>query len=297
MSENNYCVYRHRNLTNGKFYIGITKQNPERRWRNGEGYIRNEYFTKAIQKYGWDGFEHKILYNHLSKEQAEEIEILLIAFYNSSYYKNGYNIETGGSGKNKITYSTRKKMSESRKGRVISEEQKEKLRKSSTKMWENPKIREKILNTRKKNGNEILRATKVYCEGKEFQTVKECAEYYNIPYSRMFQWVNGNMDLPKEWFDKGLHKEDKTMENYKIQVPRNGKDNKPKKVYCEDKEFPSSKECAEYYGTVKRGTMANWLNGKSPMPQEWYDKGLRQEGKQMTDYKIQKRKQNKINNK
>ena len=58
LSENNYKVYIHINTTNGKRYYGITCQEVEKRWKNGKGYYKNKYFTKAINKYGWDNFEH-----------------------------------------------------------------------------------------------------------------------------------------------------------------------------------------------------------------------------------------------
>lgn len=51
----NYKVYIHTNIINGKIYVGITKQRPERRWKNGWGYYDKTgraYFWKAIQKYG-----------------------------------------------------------------------------------------------------------------------------------------------------------------------------------------------------------------------------------------------------
>lgn len=35
---NNYIVYKHI-FPNNKIYIGLTRQKPERRWRNGDGYI------------------------------------------------------------------------------------------------------------------------------------------------------------------------------------------------------------------------------------------------------------------
>ena len=31
-------IYEHKNKIDGKCYIGVTKQKPEIRWRNGKGY-------------------------------------------------------------------------------------------------------------------------------------------------------------------------------------------------------------------------------------------------------------------
>ena len=47
-----YCVYKHTS-PNGMVYIGITRQNPIKRWMNGKGYSYNTYFYNAILKYGW----------------------------------------------------------------------------------------------------------------------------------------------------------------------------------------------------------------------------------------------------
>lgn len=91
----NYKVYYHKNKINGKYYIGITKkENPEKRWRKGEG-NKNQFFYKAIQKYGWDNFEHKILFDGLTIKEAKEKEIELIKKYNT-LAPNGYNIGRGG---------------------------------------------------------------------------------------------------------------------------------------------------------------------------------------------------------
>ena len=89
-----FLVYKHTNKENGKVYIGITSQEPKRRWQNGAGYY-GTYFYNAIQKYGWDGFEHEILLEGLTKEQAEEIETDLIAKYGSANRENGYNVSLG----------------------------------------------------------------------------------------------------------------------------------------------------------------------------------------------------------
>ena len=95
--EKTYCVYKHTNILNGKIYIGITSQQPERRWKNGYGYEGNEYFYRAIQKYGWnEGFEHEIIVDGLTKEQACAIEIELIQAYDSTNSNKGYNFSSGG---------------------------------------------------------------------------------------------------------------------------------------------------------------------------------------------------------
>ena len=91
-----YVVYCHTNKINGKKYIGITSKKPEYRWANGEGYYHNSHFYSAIKKYGWHNFTHEILYYDLKKEDAFEIEKMLIAEYETTDENKGYNIGTGG---------------------------------------------------------------------------------------------------------------------------------------------------------------------------------------------------------
>lgn len=96
----NYKVYMHINKINSKKYIGITKQKPKERWQNGYGYIGCTVFYNAIKKYRWDSFEHKILIDNLSKEEACETEIKLIKQYKTTDRNFGYNISLGGDGVN-----------------------------------------------------------------------------------------------------------------------------------------------------------------------------------------------------
>lgn len=113
--ERSYTVYKHTSPS-GKCYIGITGQNPpEKRWQNGRGYKHNKYFSSAISKYGWDNFSHEILLSNLTKKEAEESEIKLIAKYKSSDRNFGYNLDFGGSGAGKMSDETKKKLSESHK--------------------------------------------------------------------------------------------------------------------------------------------------------------------------------------
>lgn len=96
MPENKYIVYCHTNKKNNKKYIGITCQKAQRRWKSGWGYLSSPYFLNAIKKYGWDNFTHEVLFENLSKEDAENKEIELIAKYNLTNKKYGYNSRHGG---------------------------------------------------------------------------------------------------------------------------------------------------------------------------------------------------------
>lgn len=113
-----YTVYKHTNKINNKVYIGITGRKVERRWCKGIGYRPKKpthvaYFYNAILKYGWDSFEHEILYSNLTKEEAELKEIALIHNYQSNVRVFGYNIDLGGNSRGKLSEETKKKVSDS----------------------------------------------------------------------------------------------------------------------------------------------------------------------------------------
>ena len=59
--ERKWCVYVHINKINGKRYVGITCQNPNKRWNNGEGYKTQQTIYRAIQTYGWDTFQPLVI--------------------------------------------------------------------------------------------------------------------------------------------------------------------------------------------------------------------------------------------
>ena len=129
-----YFVYRHVNKINNKQYIGITCQHPpENRWgRNGINYKESPHFWSAICKYGWDNFEHEILFSNLTKADACAKEIELIRQYHTQDKQFGYNIYEGGQTPS-IPQETRRKMSSSMMGnkngfgKKCSEETKKKI--------------------------------------------------------------------------------------------------------------------------------------------------------------------------
>lgn len=111
---NNYKLYVHI-APNGKRYYGITKTSPKERWKNGKGYNNNQYFTRAIKKYGWNNIKHIILFDSLTETEAKELEQYYIQWYNTADRKYGYNISLGGESNNH-SEETKQKMSESKKG-------------------------------------------------------------------------------------------------------------------------------------------------------------------------------------
>lgn len=140
---NNYCVYKH-TTPSGKVYIGITKQDVNKRWKNGNGYKLCTAFYRAILKYGWDNIKHDVLITGLTENEACALEVELVAEYNSADPRYGYNLTYGGehytpnnewrkraSESHKRFYSNnpeaRAKISESKTGRKASQSTKNKM--------------------------------------------------------------------------------------------------------------------------------------------------------------------------
>lgn len=98
MNDRIWFVYKHINKINGKIYIGITREKkPENRWKNGLGYKHSSHFWAAIQKYGWNNFNHEVVASGLTEQEACYMEIDLIKKYKSNNNQFGYNIAEGGS--------------------------------------------------------------------------------------------------------------------------------------------------------------------------------------------------------
>lgn len=132
--EKDYVVYEHV-FPNNKKYIGITCRPLKQRFKNGYGYVHNKHMMNAIKKYGWKNVKHNILAKNLSKSEAETLEIKLIKKYNLTNRLNGYNIELGGKGANRINEETRAILREkcsgknnARYGVEVSKETRQKMR-------------------------------------------------------------------------------------------------------------------------------------------------------------------------
>lgn len=215
-----YTVYKHISPS-GKIYVGITKQLLNRRWQSGNGYKNNEYFYKAILKYGWDNFKHEILFTGLTREQAEAKEIELIKLYNSTDSQYGYNLREGGSicsfseqsiekmrfshlG-HKHTDEEKKKISKSLAGRKISSGMLGKKHSEKTKrlMGEAHKgivltdeQKQKISKSRQGKcvGEKNHKSKKVInlTTGEVFTTISDACNKYNLSHGNVISVCNGN---------------------------------------------------------------------------------------------------------
>lgn len=161
------CIYVHKNLINNKYYIGQTiKANPEKRWQNGSGYKTSSKFYRAIQKYGWENFEHIILETEIPITLLNEKEAYWIKYYNS--IENGYNILPGGN------------------NHLCTEEIKRHIREGWTKELRNKQSERytgngnPMYNTHR-TGKSAPRQTAVVCinTGKFFHTIKEASDWSN----------------------------------------------------------------------------------------------------------------------
>ena len=222
--EMNYKVYVHINKVNGKRYYGITRTEVEERWKNGKGYKRHEYFTRAIEKYGWnEGFEHIVIARGLTEEEAKWLEIELIREWDTRNKDKGYNITKGGDDNPMNNEEVRKKASESHKGMTLSEETKKKM----------SKVRKG-----KQTGKNNPRATKVYCVELDmyFDTVRQGAKFVGCSDRTISAVLTGKNKTAKGYH--WIYAEDvNNMAVYIIEL---------------DKYFDSINKCAEFLKCSRR---------------------------------------------
>lgn len=93
-----WSIYKH-TFPNGKCYIGLTKQDPAIRFKNGYGYETCPLMWNAIQKYGWESIETTWLHTNIDDlAVAAYLEREAIKQYHSNEREFGYNLANGGQG-------------------------------------------------------------------------------------------------------------------------------------------------------------------------------------------------------
>lgn len=265
MNKINYTVYAHINKTNGKIYVGITSKKPKIRWgKDGIGYRSCRYFYNAIKKYGWNNFDHEIIAEHLTEEEAKNFEKTLISKLELKNNQLGYNLTDGGDGTvgRVITDEIRKNLSMAQQGKHIGSDNQfygkhhsEETKKHLSKMKKG-----------KYKGKDSWRSKKVICinTGVIFDTIIEAAKYYDIQIASIVLNCQGKMHCGGEfngekliwsYYDDNYNKEDYANFTYK----RPGTIS----VICltNGKTFQSSAEAERYYG-ISRSQILNCCKGR-----------------------------------
>ena len=241
-------IYKIENTVNGKVYIGQTTSSFNKRYkREGVGIERvynhhkslkernihyNVHLLGAIEKYGFEAFtvdeEFDVAY---SKEQLDSLEKKYIKEFNC--VDNGYNNTDGGSN-GKHSEESRKKMSESRKGKYCGENSPN----YGKPMSEEQKRKISEARKGKRCGENHPRYGKHYTEEEKIQMSEKAKERWNDPEDRRKM-----SEIRKV---KYCGEENPNFGNHKLAGRNNPR---ARKVIClnENKVFNTGKECAEYY--------------------------------------------------
>lgn len=157
---------------NNKKYCGYTSQQPERRWgKNGSGYTRCPLVYRAIQKYGWENIDKKIIFTTYNQDEAFMKEKEIIAQYHLQNSNYGYNLDEGGRPHGN--------------GEFITEEIRKKYSEHAKKLWADPQFREARLK-----------------ELKSRKPTQQCIEASKIATSKRRKGVPPSNIIPVEQLDK-----------------------------------------------------------------------------------------------
>lgn len=193
--DKKWCVYLHivhADCGYDKYYVGITSQSVNRRWKNGYGYKNDSYFGRAIKKYKWENIEHIILENELSESEAKIKEQYYIKKYKSSNTNYGYNLTFGGEGTlgHNLSEDTKKKISIANSGTNSSWYGKHHSDSDKKKISENNKG--KHIGKKSKLHKEVFQYsldTGYFIKG--YECVREAERETSIPHDRISRCCNG----------------------------------------------------------------------------------------------------------
>lgn len=134
-------IYKIVNKINNKLYIGKDESNSSRYMGSGK------LIKRAIIKYGLDNFTKEVIEECSDSETLQEREKFWIEKYKSQNPEIGYNISPGGDGGDTISNnpdreSIIKKITDKMKGRIFTEDHKNKLKENHNS--KNPEVAKKI---------------------------------------------------------------------------------------------------------------------------------------------------------
>lgn len=242
-----YCIYAHINPTNDMVYIGLSKD-VDKRWAHKEkGYKHCPKFYAALQKYGWNHFLHIVIFDELTREEANQREKMWIKFYKDG--GKSYNITDGGEGV---------------LGKPLTKYQKKCLRDGYNKYYSNLTVEEK--NAITKHNKEIrrkLQGKPVYAFDAntkelvaEYNSISEAAEALHTTYCCIKRAAAGKVPWASGYLWSFSPKINPNNPIYKRRKSRKGP------LFCYNlkgefiKEFSSMKEAVEFVNGIHAGISA-----------------------------------------
>jgi group I intron endonuclease len=182
-----WCLYTITNQVNGKQYIGISSR-VARRWIEHKSGHGSKLVYQAIKKYGLDALKFDI-FCEACEEDIKKLEVAMIEKYDA-LAPNGYNLTLGGEGSLgwKPSEETRRKMSESRTGKLNGMHGKKHSEETRRAMSEKAKGRKnpsRNLMNLDLTGAANPRARRVLVEGVEYGCMKDAAEAIGIKPSAL----------------------------------------------------------------------------------------------------------------
>lgn len=160
-----------------KIYIGQS-QNILKRFAQYKRYSceHQDYLYHSLKKYGADKHIFEIIHV-CSCEELDDLEIYYIDLYQSFNSKHGLNLKSGGLTRGELSDYSRRKIGKAHKGKTISEECREKLRKANlgkkTHSEEyKQKLRERMMGNKytlgQKQSKETIEKRRVHLKGRVF---------------------------------------------------------------------------------------------------------------------------------
>ena len=245
-----YCI---KNLKNGKMYIGQSTNIINRISTHKRNIFKKNYpIYSDIRKIGIENFSFEIV-EECEKENLDILEKKYIEKFNT-YSEDGYNRTTGGNKGYK---------------KEISEETKEKIRKTLTGKKINLSVEARNKKIEKFTGKNNINAKKVIFYDKEYETIKELSVFLKISQTLLRNYLNGIIGCEQYIVDGNLRYENKNS----MCIPRK-ESPYSKKVFCEGKIFKNMKECADYYN-INVGTLRSWFREGRKIRKDFQEKELK----------------------
>ena len=189
-----YIVYLHRNKINGKCYVGQTCQKPQARWgKQGSGYQAQQYFYRAIKKYGWNNFDHIILEENIPKEKIDEREVFWAGYYHA-LAPGGYTLKVGSQNHSQNSEQLKAIRSKASKENWKKPEYRELISKRRKEEWQNQEVREKCLKNLDRTGKSgKAKSQKVQCieTGIIYQSMRDAERLTGISHVNISQVCSG----------------------------------------------------------------------------------------------------------